>query len=124
VLRLPAASDNGDEMTQAIRLPMGAEPTQAIRLPVAENGEKTQMLRLPVDTVPVDTVPVDTVPIDVASPASIADAERPNFAEDPTGRLLPPGPASEEPTRTMTVMNLERPPDEIPTQRRHTPDEN
>jgi hypothetical protein len=48
---------------------------------------------------------------------SIAGAESPNFADDPTGRLQRPAPQADEPARTMTVMNVERPP-EIPAPRR------
>ncbi|MBM2618989.1 hypothetical protein JIG36_25855 [Actinoplanes sp. LDG1-06] len=51
---------------------------------------------------------------------SIADAERPDFAEDPTGRIVPRGAdGSAAEKREMTVMNMERPPDEpeIPAQR-------
>ena len=141
VLRLPtgpARPDDGAEKTQAIRLPMNAEPTQLLKVPAAENGEKTQVLRMPTDApgqpakvsgepaprvAGGDETQVIRMPDGPAKPPSIAGAERPNFAEDPTGRLVPPGPVSDEPTRTMTVMNLERPPEEIPAQRRPTPDE-
>ena len=150
VLRLPARPvdpDGGGEKTRAIRLPMSAEPTQALTLPAAENGEKTQVIRMPrgpadeertqvigpgLVTPPGERTEVAKLPapgdsttasIDTVAPPSIAGAERPNFADDPTSRLVPPAPASEEASRTMTVMNLERPPDEIPTQRRPTPDE-
>jgi hypothetical protein len=46
-------------------------------------------------------------------------AERPNFAEDPTTRLVVPKPDRATPapengkSRTMTVTNLERPADEL-----------
>jgi len=114
------------DATQVIRTagtPADGERTQVIRPGlVTPPGESTEAVEL---SAPDDhpTVSIDTAAMNAAPPMSIAGAERPNFAEDPTGRLVPPAPAGEEPTRTMTVMNLERPPDEVPTQRRPTPDE-
>ena len=69
-----------------------------------------------------------------AAPVSIAEAERPNFAEDPTSRIVPPGAVrDDEAERSMTVMKMERPPDEqigerhphrdIPAQRRPVEDD-
>ncbi|WP_203782168.1 hypothetical protein, partial [Paractinoplanes rishiriensis] len=54
---------------------------------------------------------------------SIADAERPNFAEDPTSRIVPPGveAAQDHDRTTMTVMNMERPPDELADEEPTTP---
>ncbi|MEV6847107.1 hypothetical protein [Actinoplanes sp. NPDC051411] len=45
---------------------------------------------------------------------SIVSAESPNFADDPTGRLQVPAAVPDEPARTMTVMNMERPPEDVP----------
>jgi hypothetical protein len=53
---------------------------------------------------------------------SIAGAESPNFADDPTGRLQIPEAQPDEPARTMTVMNMERPP-EVPSPRAPGADE-
>ncbi|XVV13704.1 hypothetical protein ACQP2X_04935 [Actinoplanes sp. CA-131856] len=55
--------------------------------------------------------------------SSIADAEQPDISDDPTSRIVPPSPRAGEPEkREMTVMSMERPPDDIPTQRRPTDD--
>jgi hypothetical protein len=120
----------------------GLDETQLIRLPdPAEDGARTQVIHsgevtppsehlrpsvvTPPDFVDPDDQPAEltqlldgrgtpTGPAEPDAPPSIARAERPNFAEDPTGRLVAPTLPSDEPTRTMTVMNIERPPDEVP----------
>jgi hypothetical protein len=124
VLRLPDPVDDG-ESTQVIRLgrvtpPRGhIEPSQ-LNQPRAGSGRVTP----PEDHVEPDDVP--TARAEDEPPPSIAGAESPNFSDDPTGRLMPLVSKSDEPTRTMTVMNMERPPDdvpEIPSQRRPSPDE-
>jgi hypothetical protein len=122
-----ATGDVGGDETQVIRLAgktIDEERTQVIRPAlVTPPGERSDVLmfRTP--------APRDETPI------SIADAEAPNFAEDPTSPIIPPSPrgaatddeATENGKRSMTVMNMERPPDEaadettrleIPTQRR------
>src|SRR5262249_11299399 len=85
------------EQTRVIRRP-GIDDTQVIRLPGHERarhglaeaaGERTTVVR----------------------PPSIAGAESPNFAEDPTGQIMPLVVDPDEPVRTMTVMNVERPPE-------------
>ena len=114
----------GGDVTQVIRSagrPADSERTQVIRPgQVTPPGERTELLE---PAMPDDRPTASINPDKAAAPTSIAGAERPNFAEDPTSRIVPPVPASDEPSRTMTVMNLERPPDDIPTQRRPTPDE-
>lgn len=110
------------------------DDTQMIRL--ADDGEHTQLLESP-RTAPDNEPgggPADQATSDnpagnkpAGGPAgsrtgldrggSIAGAESPNFADDPTGRLQRPAPQADEPARTMTVMNVERPP-EIPAPRR------
>ncbi len=113
--------DLGGDETQVIRL--DPDRTQIIRPGSVEPpGERTEFIRLPA---PVAAPPEETA--GKPAPASIADAERPNFAEDPTSRIVPPG-ADGEPEnggsgrREMTVMSMERPPEddepEIPAQRR------
>jgi hypothetical protein len=73
------------------------DDTQVIRL--RDDGERTQLLsglvRRPAG----------------GRAGSIAGAESPNFADDPTGKIVPPAEQPEEAARTMTVMNMERPPD-------------
>ena len=78
---------------------------------------------------PYDDEPKTTAAI--KAPVSIADAEAPNFADDPTSPIslssLNGDEATEAHSRSMTVMKMERPPDdaaeetthlEIPAQRR------
>jgi hypothetical protein len=111
VIRLPGTVD--DERTQVIR------PNR-----VTPPGERTEVLQFRARP--------------AAGPVSIVDAESPNFAEDPTTPIVPPGARTEEKTtdsvrRSMTVTNMERPPDElaedttvhidIPAQRRPSDDE-
>jgi hypothetical protein len=114
------------------------DDVQMIRLP--DDGERTQLLESPrtapgnepgggtpdqaAGDNPADGTATDN-PADGTAGSrdgsdrggSIAGAESPNFADDPTGRLQRPAPQADEPARTMTVMNIERPP-EIPAPRR------
>ena len=98
--------------------------TQIIRPGTVEPpGERTEIVRLPVK---------GTASVAEPAPVSMADAERPNFAEDPTSRIVPPDRdrdgdgdgterSGEADRRGMTVMSMERPPGEepeIPAQRR------
>jgi hypothetical protein len=116
------------EKTQVIRVPGATYPppgetTRDVRSTmgtVEPPGERTQVIRLPATA---EDPPV---------PNSVVSAERPDPGADPTTRLNPP-PRSAETTaeqkpaaRAMTVMNMERPPDEaqddtrpltVPTQR-------
>jgi hypothetical protein len=113
-----------DDETQVIRLPgprtpgADGERTQVIRLgsnTVEPPGDRTQVLKLPV----ADEPTADRR----EPPPSILHAERPNPGDDPTTRLVVPDgyDESEEITadvgpskrRIMTVMNLERPVDEV-----------
>jgi hypothetical protein len=124
--------------------PIGPDETQVLRLPDPDDGERTQVIRPGRVTPPsrhLEPSPLGEgdepgrwVDSDLGTPAaegaepvrrpgdrtdtgrppSIAGAESPNFAEDPTGRLFPTTPTPDEPTRTMTVMNMERPPGDIP----------
>ncbi|MDT5040343.1 MAG: hypothetical protein QOE51_1328 [Actinoplanes sp.] len=120
------------EKTQVIRMPGATSPplgetTREIRPTmgtVEPPGERTQVIRMP------------TAAVDPPVPNSVASAERPDPGADPTTRLNPQPrsaettaeqrPAETTPARPMTVMNMERPPDEaqddtrpltIPTQR-------
>jgi hypothetical protein len=117
----------GEETRIIVRRNM--DETQVIRLP--DDGERTQLLRssrvarpsepvvFPADP-PADNNATDNgeVPGDGRSGLdrgrSIAGAESPNFADDPTGRIQPPAAQPDEPARTMTVMKMERPPEDVP----------
>jgi hypothetical protein len=114
VLAAAQPADDGDEKTQLLTLPKPAahgEQTQMIRTGTVEPpGDRTQLLtfRAAGET----TQPTEPAP-------SVAAAERPDPAEDPTTRLhLPPrtpGEATTRPNRdrpAMTATNLERPADE------------
>ncbi|WP_433374988.1 hypothetical protein ACQPZX_05050 [Actinoplanes sp. CA-142083] len=122
-----ATRDVGGDETQVIRLAdktVDDEKTQVIRPAlVSRPGETTDVLKFR------PPVPRNDAPV----PNSIADAEAPNFAEDPTSPIVPPSAdeyeeATRPSKRSMTVMNMERPQDEladeptraleIPTQRR------
>jgi hypothetical protein len=116
VIRMPGAtSPPPGETTREIRPTMGT---------VEPPGERTQVIRMP--------APAADPPV----PNSVASAERPDPGADPTTRLNPQprsaetaaeqNPTETTPARPMTVMNMERPPDEaqddtrpltIPTQR-------
>ncbi|WP_250001054.1 hypothetical protein [Actinoplanes sp. M2I2] len=122
---LSHTGDIGGDETQVIEL--DPDRTQPIRLGTVEPpGERTEIIRIPVRGKAAVPSPVEARP--EAVPASIAAAERPDITEDPTSRITPPdgyGPTGEgrdsDPERRgMTVMSMERPPDEpeIPAQRR------
>ena len=123
---------NPGETTQVIRhagavYPPPGETTHSIPMnPQAAEppGERTQVIKLPAIS------PTSATSEPAAGPPSIADAERPDPADDPTTRLVPaehaepdgeektaeqrPGVPGEASTveRTMTVTNMERPADE------------
>jgi hypothetical protein len=95
----------GEDTRVIVQRPM--DDTQVIRLP--DDGERTQLLGSKAKKTGPDRR------------GSIAGAESPNFADDPTGRLQRPAAQPDEPARSMTVMNIERPPEdppEIPSPRR------
>jgi hypothetical protein len=124
------ARDPG-ERTQVIRqsgavYPMPGESTRPIRAgqgTVDPPGERTQIIRVPAVSAPDPRSTTWTGP---ASPPSIVGAEQPDPGADPTTRLFPRQRASVEDTtaadrataaqdirRPMTVMKMERPPDEV-----------
>jgi hypothetical protein len=138
VTRLPVGdarerADSG-ETTRVLQFPargvderpyreVGGDETQVIRLPErVVDDERTRVIRPGLVTPPEEntqplTLPVPEGPTRAHGPVSIAGAESPNFAEDPTGRIVPPGRTGDDETtevakRAMTVMNLERPPEE------------
>ncbi|MFF5291396.1 hypothetical protein [Paractinoplanes globisporus] len=142
VLRFPVRSPGAEPGTRTRDLSnratgdIGGDETQVIRLAgKTVDDEKTQVIRPALVTRPGERSDVlafrPPAPRDEA-PISIADAEAPNFADDPTSPIiLPTAHHDDDPAeshqRTMTVMNMERPPDdnaddtthlEIPTQRR------
>jgi hypothetical protein len=100
-----------------------AERTQVIRLgagTVDPPDERTQVIKLPARTETRTASRMEEEPAEKTTPkgpSSVMGAERPNFAEDPTTRLMPPrvdDPDAENGnSRTMTVTNLERPADEL-----------
>ncbi|MFI6073763.1 hypothetical protein ACIA5C_19525 [Actinoplanes sp. NPDC051343] len=95
----------GEDTRVIVQRPM--DDTQVIRSP--DDGERTQLLGPKAKKTGPDRR------------GSIAGAESPNFADDPTGRLQRPAAQPDEPARSMTVMNIERPPEdppEIPSPRR------
>jgi hypothetical protein len=124
------------ERTQV--LPISVQPAPAEEHIVGERTAEHRILSRP--AVADDEPPTE---MQATAPTSIVDAERPDPAEDPTTRLRvpkPDGDAGDKTTvdvrasrRIMTVLNLERPQDEVaddtrrlvrpplPTQR--TPDE-
>ncbi|WP_433301126.1 hypothetical protein ACQP2F_05185 [Actinoplanes sp. CA-030573] len=136
-----ATGDVGGDETQVIRLDgktIDDERTQVIRpMLVPPPTDHSTVIELR-PAAPRDAAPRDAARRD-AGPVSIADAEAPDFADDPTSPIIPPHlrqPADEETTaggkRSMTVMNMERPPDEradetthveIPSPRRPVDDE-
>nr|WP_296072735.1 hypothetical protein [uncultured Actinoplanes sp.] len=110
IVRLPG------EQTRVIPFPGGGDDTEVIRLPVrADDQENTQVIRPTVEPPRTDVI---QFPIRNGAkeerPSSIADAEAPDTSEDPTSRIVPPEPRRDEdaPKRSMTVMNMERPPDD------------
>lgn len=130
ITRGATSGPDAGERTQVIRVPQPSdletttpaadegERTQVIRLgagTVDPPDERTQVIKLPIQS-PARTVTADADPAP-AGPSSVMGAERPNFAEDPTTRLTVPKPGEADgpnaPSRTMTVTNLERPPDEL-----------
>ncbi|MEV4350637.1 hypothetical protein AB0J83_39775 [Actinoplanes sp. NPDC049596] len=113
--------DVGGDQTQVIRLqPRDPEQTWIVRPGSVEPpGERTEIIRLQPQSSPAE-IPTDPQP---ASRMSIVDAEQPDISNDPTSRVIPPAPRGAEPEkREMTVMSMERPPDELPTQRRPSED--
>ena len=111
-----ATGDVGGDETQVIRL---AEKTV--------DEERTQVIRPQLVTPPGDRTEVVTFPVVVAkaepAPAvSIADAEAPDFAEDPTGRIVPAAARDAKPgPRPRTVLDMERPADEAGDDTTHLP---
>jgi hypothetical protein len=120
----------GGDQTQVIRMPGprgDQERTQVIRAGLVEPpGERTQVIK-------VTSAGPTVTPAEEERPPSVADAERPHFADDPTSRIVPPGANTGDHAdgsqRAMTVTSMERPPDEIagdttrvdiPVQRRPT----
>jgi hypothetical protein len=87
---------------------------------VVPPDDRTQVIKLPVAAPKRTEERTDEEPAEKTTPkgpSSVMGAERPNFAEDPTTRLMPP--RADDPdaengnSRTMTVTNLERPADEL-----------
>ena len=131
--------DRIDE-TQVIRLPQqrtdspDSERTQVIRLgagTVEPPADRTQVIRLPAPDAQDDRTTTQEAdrpapPQKPERPPSIVGEERPDPGTDPTTRLVPPRrlpldePVGDETTtdigngkRAMTVLNLERPDDEL-----------
>jgi hypothetical protein len=97
-----ATGDVGGDETQVIRLPgqVDDERTQVIRPNRMPPGERTEVLQFRAQ-------PRDAT-------VSIADAESPNFSEDPTGPINVPDEKTTDSVRhSMTVTNMERAQDEI-----------
>ncbi|MFF5084090.1 hypothetical protein ACFY36_44160 [Actinoplanes sp. NPDC000266] len=112
-IRLPPAGPaSGDHQPRVADVPgAGGDQTQVIRDP-----ERTQVIRPASERTEI----IRSEPL---AASSIADAEQPDISDDPTGRIVPPAPRDGEPEkREMTVMSMERPPEEIPAQRRPSDD--
>ena len=135
-LRLPVrepgpttpASGVPGERTQVIPLrrpEADGDRTQVIRAPSRPlDGERTQVVRLGLPVPTSEGIEVIRLRSGAAdAPVSIAGAEAPAFGDDPTSRIVPPAAQPDEPNRTMTVMSVERPPDNIPAQRKPGPAE-
>jgi hypothetical protein len=133
VIRL-AGKTVDDEKTQVIRPALVTRPDElgdvlAFRAPALRDATPPPPPAEPEPSVPAAAAPKPAA--NPKAPASIADAEAPNFADDPTSPLalssLSGDEAAEARSSSMTVMNMERPPDdpadetihiEILTQRR------
>ena len=133
VIRL-AGKTVDDEKTQVIRPALVTRPPDRTDEP-AFRAPKLRDATPPPDADAEPTAPIAypeaARPATMKAPLSIADAEAPNFADDPTSPItlvsrngVEP---AEAPSRSMTVMKMERPPDdageetthlEIPAQRR------
>ena len=135
VIRVPPADG---ERTQVVRLPAArtspsdSETTQVVRLSDSpSDSETTQVIRNDAERMAASGERTEAVPIPAQPQAqmSIVDAERPDPAEDPTTRLGVPAPDDDSrgrntvdvraSRRIMTVLNLERPQDEVADDTRH-----
>ncbi|XVU26497.1 hypothetical protein ACQPZJ_05430 [Actinoplanes sp. CA-054009] len=115
-----AASDERPQVA-AVRANGGEDETQVIRSSKAD-PERTQVVRPGAVEPPSDRTEIIRLEPEKAG-ASIADAEQPDISDDPTGRIVPPAAREGEPEkREMTVMSMERPPDEIPAPRKPADD--
>ncbi|NMO50983.1 hypothetical protein HH310_07235 [Actinoplanes sp. TBRC 11911] len=138
VIPFPGTGDVGGDETQVIRLPVRSddgESTQVIRTDLVEPPpERTEVIRLPVRTAEnprgrgngevgaesgrtgkdAGGAPQAGAEPDAATrQPSIVEAEAPDIADDPTSRLEPSPPRTDDDaTRPMTVMKMERPPED------------
>jgi hypothetical protein len=135
VIPFPGTGDVGGDETQIIRFPMqrdDAESTQVIRSgTVKPPPERTEVIRLPLNraSAPADNGeeptgesessgrtgkaegPQAAGAEEPARSRSIAEEEAPDIADDPTSRIEPVTPRTDDDTkRPMTVMKMERPP--------------
>jgi len=143
---------NPGETTQVIRRSGGIYPPPGETTHSIDTAERTQIIRPPAAVTPDGPAPTTDGPAPApaqpaARPPSIVDAERPDPSADPTASLVPadeatveqrqggtttrnPGESGTE-ERAMTVLKMERPPDEaeedtrplaVPVQRQHQED--
>jgi hypothetical protein len=134
VIPFPGTGDVGGDETQIIRLPVRSndgENTQVIRPGLVDPPpERTEVIRLPLRTPEnarggevgessgrtgnAESAPQAAVEPDTATrQPSIVEAEAPDIGDDPTSRLEPSPPRTDDDAkRPMTVMKMERPPED------------
>ncbi|MCU7725374.1 hypothetical protein ODJ79_16735 [Actinoplanes sp. KI2] len=108
------------EATPTDAAPTDAAPTDAAPTDAAPtDAAPTDAAPAPTEATPTDAAPTPTgttPAVNAKVPTSIADAEAANFADDPTSpltlSLLNGDEAAETHSRSMTVMKMERPPDD------------
>ncbi|MFG1990144.1 hypothetical protein ACGFJ7_09220 [Actinoplanes sp. NPDC048988] len=110
-----AGGTNGEELANRVDSANGVEAADA----GDADGDRTQVIRLS-EADGAQVVREDSVESQAqrGGAISIVDAEQPDIADDPTSRIVPAAArAGKSAERAMTVMSMERPPDEIPAQR-------
>ncbi|MEU8814990.1 hypothetical protein [Actinoplanes sp. NPDC048796] len=110
-----ASGTNGEELANRVDSANGVEAADA----GDADGDRTQVIRLS-EADGAQVVREDSVESQAqrGGAISIVDAEQPDIADDPTSRIVPAAARAGKPAeRAMTVMSMERPPDEIPAQR-------
>jgi hypothetical protein len=111
--RAPARATDDEDEGPTVAVPLAATAATA-----AEQGPTAAIRSDEKPSAGDDADEGPTLEVRSGSKDSIAGAERPDFAEDPTSRIIAPGTdGDEEPTENgrseMTVMNMERPPDDV-----------
>jgi hypothetical protein len=121
VIRFPVRRDDG-ESTQVIRPGLVEPPperTEVIRLPLKRAAQPTGNGEEPAEESESSgrtgkaEGPQGAGAEEPARSPSIAEAEEPDIADDPTSRIEPSPPRTDDDAkRPMTVMKMERPPED------------